>query len=140
MKTLIILLIPIFSFAQAPKGANTVIVPTKFDSAIFSLLNQGVQFDKLDKDFQYAHTDWMPFCQDCAPEYRLSVYVKKDTAYITGEWRTNSGISLKGPRTSLNSARAYSYTISNEGPKIARMAFELMEKYALSLNSKINYR
>jgi len=139
MKTIILLFIPFLSFAQ-PNNTSTILVKDiSFDQVASTLLDVGFSPAIVQKDLGYITTDWKPFCSDCAPEFMLTIRIKDSIAYIKGQWRTNAGISLHGPHTALNSATAYIYPISNAGPKLAKIAFNLMNIFAYSLKGELFY-
>lgn len=141
MKHLLFFLLPLFATAQeAPKHATTVIIRSTSVLEIGTALIAAGYDIQADDRFQTIKTDWVAICPDCAPEIMLKISIKDSCATITGQWRTNAGLSLHGPRTGLNSERAYIYPLKNDGPKVARECFAKMTEFAAQLNHEIIFK
>ena len=127
MKHLFIFLVfaPLFSSAQTVFK----IEHTSYDQIGHKLIDAGFTIERSDKDFGTLKTEWKPFCPECTPELSLDIRIKDSTAYISGNWRTNGGLRMKGPRTSINSQYAYTYPINESHNKIASAAFEIVQNF-----------
>lgn len=134
MKLLLLLFLPVFTFAQKlPKKTNTITVKNiSFQEAATALLDAGYTIKQSDKELQIITTDEKKMCKNCVKYTQINVRIKDSVAVINGYW-----ISTIFAKNGLTDADRYPIEAGTIG--VVKETWKLMNDYALSFNKNVEY-
>lgn len=136
MKYLILALLPLSLFGQAPKKANTIVAQSvSLKDCVAALVAGGYQIEKIDTVFNLVLTKPKAIRKTNATIV-LQVSGKDDDLLITGTMDPNTevnggGFSFKGSASRVEN-------IGMKGSD-AKLAFEEMDRFAKSLDAELKY-
>jgi hypothetical protein len=151
MRFLLLLFSPVFSFGQAPKDANTIIVEgVSFNDICIKILESGYGFEQKDKELQYLRTEPILYKKYWNGAYKINVRVKDSVAYFTGIAKVPYDTDVLGIGRGVNNKdRAWSnsdrirYQTNKKGQPLYKSAachpFLLMNDFVKSFGKPVTY-